>query len=93
MKAILIARVSTEEQREAGNSLPAQVTRLERYCQNKGFKILQSCSFDESAYKNQRDAFDRIINVILEQKDRIAVCFDNNIFFTFTFCKFYKLLH
>ena len=39
MKAILIARVSTEEQREAGNSLPAQVARLERYCQNKGFEI------------------------------------------------------
>ena len=41
MKAIIIARVSTEEQREAGNSLPApyfayatkgkQVARLERY--------------------------------------------------------------
>jgi len=29
MKAILIARVSTEEQREAGNSFPAQVIRLE----------------------------------------------------------------
>lgn len=34
MKAILIARVSTEEQKEAGNSLPAQIARLERYCQN-----------------------------------------------------------
>jgi predicted site-specific integrase-resolvase len=34
MKAILIARVSTEEQKEAGNSLPARVARLERYCQN-----------------------------------------------------------
>jgi predicted site-specific integrase-resolvase len=40
MKAILIARVSTEEQRDAGNSLPAQVARLEKYCQNK--QILQN---------------------------------------------------
>ncbi len=48
MKAIIIARVSTEEQREAGNSLPAQVARLERYCQTKGFEISQVCSFDES---------------------------------------------
>lgn len=39
MKAILIARVSTEEQKEADNSLPAQVARLEKYCQNKGFTI------------------------------------------------------
>jgi DNA invertase Pin-like site-specific DNA recombinase len=35
MKAILISRVSTDEQREAGNSLPAQAARLEKYCQNK----------------------------------------------------------
>ena len=71
MKAILIARVSTEEQREAGNSLPAQVTRLERYCQSKGFPILQVCSFDESAYTNQRSEFDRIIDLILEQKEKL----------------------
>ncbi len=50
MKSILIARVSTEEQREAGNSLPAQVARLEKYCQSKGFDILKTFSFDESAY-------------------------------------------
>jgi len=30
MKAILIARVSTEKQKEAGYSLPTQVARLER---------------------------------------------------------------
>jgi DNA invertase Pin-like site-specific DNA recombinase len=45
MKAILIARVSTEEQKEAGNSLPAQIVRLEKYCQNKGFEILKVSSF------------------------------------------------
>ena len=76
MKAILIARVSTEEQKEAGNSLPAQVARLEKYCQNKGFEILQICSFDESAYTHQRSEFDRIIDFILEQKEKIIVCCD-----------------
>lgn len=60
MKAILIARVSTEEQREAGNSLPAQVARLENYCKNRNFEILKVCSFDESAYTNHRDEFDKI---------------------------------
>lgn len=29
MKAVVLARVSTEKQKEAGNSLPAQVHRLE----------------------------------------------------------------
>src|SRR5581483_6454277 len=76
MKAILIARVSTEEQREAGNSLPAQVARLEKYCQNKGLEILQSYSFDESAYTNDRSEFDRIIDIILDQKEKVAVCCD-----------------
>lgn len=46
MKAILIARVSTEEQKEADHSLPAQVARLEKYCLNKGYVIHQVCSFE-----------------------------------------------
>jgi len=65
-----------KEQREAGNSLPAQVTRLERYCQSKGFPILRTCSFDESAYKKQRNEFDRILDFILEQTEKVAVCCD-----------------
>lgn len=76
MKAILIARVSTEEQREAGNSLPAQVARLERYCEQKGYPILTICSFDESAYTDDRSEFDRIIDLILNQKEKVAVCCD-----------------
>lgn len=76
MKAILIARVSTEEQKEAGNSLPSQVARLEKYCHNKGFTILQVCSFDESAYTSNRTEFDKIIDFILAQKEKIAVCCD-----------------
>ena len=38
MKAIILARVSTEEQKEAGNSLPAQITRIERYCEQQKFE-------------------------------------------------------
>ena len=74
MKAILIARVSTEEQRDAGNSLPAQVARLEHYCQNKGFTIAHTCSFDESAYTDNREEFDAIIDLIMGHKEKIAVC-------------------
>ena len=76
MKAILIARVSTEEQREAGNSLPAQVVRLEKYCQNKGFEVMQICSFDESAYKNNRQEFDNILDFVIKQTEKVAVCCD-----------------
>src|SRR5579863_1116895 len=76
MKAILIARVSTEEQKEAGNSLPAQISRLEQYCRNKGFPILRTCSFDESAYTNSRSEFDSIIDYALNQKEKVVICCD-----------------
>jgi len=76
MKAIIIARVSTEEQKEAGNSLPAQIVRLKKYCQSKQFEIVKEFSFDESAYKNKRNDFDGILDFVLEQKEKVAVCFD-----------------
>ena len=76
MKAILVARVSTEEQREAGNSLPAQITRLESYCERKGFTISETFSFDESAYKVKRDEFDNILKLISSFRETVAVCFD-----------------
>ena len=78
MKAIILARVSTEEQKEAGNSLPAQIERLQSYCKRKGFEIVKNFSFDESAYKKKRDEFDRLLEIVKEvsKKEKIAVCFD-----------------
>jgi site-specific DNA recombinase len=76
MKSIILARVSTEEQKEAGNSLPAQVARLEGYCKRKDFKVVKKYSFDESAYKNKRDEFDKILDYLKASKEKIAVCFD-----------------
>ena len=76
MKAVILARVSTEEQKEAGSSLPAQIDRLKTYCQRKGFQIIQSYSFDESAYKTKRDEFDKILDLIGKTKEKIAICFD-----------------
>ena len=76
MKAIILARVSTEEQKEAGNSLPAQIERLKTYCKNRGFKIAKIFSFDESAYKTKRDEFDDILKYLKTDKEKIVVCFD-----------------
>ncbi len=76
MKAVILARVSTEEQKEAGNSLPAQLHRLEEYCERHGFSVSKTYSFDESAYKLKRDEFDKAVEYIKESKERIAVCFD-----------------
>ena len=78
MKAIIVARVSTEEQKEAGNSLPAQKERLMSYCKRKGFEIAEIFSFDESAYKEKRDEFDKLLEQVQEiaKKEKVAVCFD-----------------
>ncbi len=76
MKAIILARVSTEEQKEAGNSLPAQIDRMERYCKRNNFEIIQKYSFDESAYKTKRDEFDKILEYLKTNKEKIAICFD-----------------
>ncbi len=74
MKSIVVARVSTDEQKE--NSPDAQLFRMEKYCQSRGFNIMERVSFVESAYKEKRDEFDKIIETIDSQTEKIAVCFD-----------------
>jgi len=78
MKAINVSRVSTEEQKEAGNSLPAQIERIKNYCKNKSLEIIKSFSFDESAYKEKRNEFDKLLEYVQEiaKKEKVAVCFD-----------------
>jgi DNA invertase Pin-like site-specific DNA recombinase len=68
MKAVIIARVSTEEQKDAGNSLPAQIARLEKYCKSKEFQIIEQFSFDESAYKTKRNDFDNILDFVWSKR-------------------------
>ncbi len=77
MKAIILARVSTEEQKEAGNSLPAQQERLRQYIQrNTRLVLIKEFVFDESAYKEHRKEFDKIIAYIIDQKEIVALCCD-----------------
>jgi site-specific DNA recombinase len=78
MKIILLARVSTEEQKEAGNSLPAQMARLKKYALSKGFSEADIIvfEFDESAYKKDREKFSEVIAMIDASKDPIALCCD-----------------
>ncbi len=77
MKAILLARVSTEEQKEAGNSLPAQQKRLQDYINKiENLEIDEEFIFDESAYKKHRQEFDKVTGYINSQKNVIALCCD-----------------
>jgi site-specific DNA recombinase len=77
MKAIILARVSTEEQKETGNSLPAQQARLVSYIEkNENLTLIKEFVFDESAYKEHRKEFQKIINFIEQQKETVALCCD-----------------
>ena len=51
-------------------SLPAQVARLEKYCQNKGFEIIKTLALMKAHIQTERDEFDRIIDFIIEQKEK-----------------------
>jgi site-specific DNA recombinase len=76
MKSIILARVSTAEQKEAGNSLPSQLFRLERYTQDRSLDVIYRYEFDESAYKRKREEFGKILKIIKGTKDPVALCCD-----------------
>ncbi|NQV12469.1 recombinase family protein [Candidatus Uhrbacteria bacterium] len=77
MKSIILARVSTEEQKEAGNSLPAQHARLVSYIERHNSLIRdKEFIFDESAYKEHRKEFQKVVDYITDQEDTVALCCD-----------------
>ncbi|MCS7206057.1 MAG: recombinase family protein [Leptospiraceae bacterium] len=77
MKAIILARVSTEEQKEAGNSLSTQQARLRAYIKrNSDLELIKEFIFDESAYKEHRKEFNKVLDFIRKQKEVVALCCD-----------------
>lgn len=72
VKAFLIARVSDPSQRSA---LPGQELRLNSYSRNKGFDG-ELFSFDETAYKEDRQKFQEIVTTIGNYPDFCVVVFD-----------------
>ncbi len=73
MKAIILARVSTEEQMNEGQSIPAQLTRAREYAKKKGFIIQNEYQFDESSTKDQRSKFEQVIEEIKKSKEKTAL--------------------
>ncbi len=73
MKAIILARVSTDEQMIDGQSIPAQLIRAREYASKKSFEIKSEYQFDESSTKDQRKKFDLVIDEIRKSKEKIAL--------------------
>ncbi len=91
MKAIAIARVSSDEQEVDGQSLSAQTDRLLRYIQEKDLQLIhEPFQLVESSTKGKRKEFNKIINdsllkdevlaIVVERVDRLQRSFKESIF-------------
>lgn len=72
MKAILIARVSTDDQAEA---LPAQIYKLQDYALKNELDY-ELVEIKESAYKGDRLEFNKVISRLTSFKETVALVFD-----------------
>ena len=75
MKAVILARVSTEMQ-EDGFSLDAQLDRLRNYCSIKWLEIAREFTFVESSFHGKRTKFYEAVNYIKRQSKLTALVVD-----------------
>lgn len=61
MKAVILARVSSNEQ-EYGKSLEAQIEGGLQYAQHKGFEVLETYDMVESSTRGKRQQFNEMID-------------------------------
>lgn len=73
MRAIILARVSTSDQIEEGQSVPAQLARAREYAERKKLNVVKEFPFDESSLKDHRKKFEQVIDEIEASKERIAL--------------------
>ena len=72
MKAFLLARVSTDDQKDA---LPAQTYRLTEYAKRMGYQF-ELTEIKESAYKDTRNEFKNVVDEIKLCQEKAIVVFD-----------------
>lgn len=60
-KAVLYARVSTDEQRENGFSLQDQISRMQKHCRSNDYDVLQILEEDHSAKNFNRPKFQQFL--------------------------------
>ena len=76
--AISLARVSTREQREAGNSIPGQIDRIKRYYDlHPKLKLKKEFIYDESAHSSTTgEHFNEVLKYIKKHKGKIVLVSD-----------------
>jgi len=73
VKSIILARVSTEDQMNEGQSIPAQLAKAREYAKRKTLLIQSEYQFDESSLKDRRTKFEQVINEIKKSKEKVAL--------------------
>ena len=73
MKALILARVSTEDQMVDGQSIPAQLARAREYCKLKGLTVKAEYQFDESSLKDHRKKFELVIDEVRNSKEILVL--------------------
>lgn len=73
LKAIILARVSTDDQFSEGHSIPAQLAKAREYVLRRGFEIKSEHQFDESSLKDKRIKFEKVTHEIRESTEKIAL--------------------
>ena len=77
MKAIILARVSTKDQQILGNSLDAQILKLEQYASRNNFKVVKIFSFSESAGPRIRKKFEELLEFLKQNKEVRIILAEN----------------
>lgn len=75
MKAVILARISSKEQRD-GHSLDAQIKNLRLYAERKNLEIIREFTIVESSTKGHRPEFDQMINFIISKNEKLALVVD-----------------
>lgn len=67
-KAVIYSRVSTDDQKENGFSLPDQYARLIKHCKQKGYQVVYHYQDDHSAKDFNRPAFKQFLSDLKEKR-------------------------
>lgn len=69
LKVVLYARVSSEEQKKEGFSIPAQLDLLRDFAIKNNFQIVKEFTESESAKQSGRKKFDEMVQFLKNSKD------------------------
>ncbi len=76
MKAVIFARVSTQEQETDGHSIDAQIAKLREYCARNSLEVIKEYEVVESSTRGERPEFYKMIDFVNAQKGQVALVVD-----------------